>query len=866
MAASTSSPFLASPRFSCQIAGNPTPAPRYAPAVRILSWKRFAASSCEVSLVLARLPRPPPRRRNALREKTSPLPPLVVRHQVRPPYDVFPELGSLDSQEPTSGSLGAEPSSDLDEKLEISGGLDAFRSGNFASKSELDNEKDVIGVAEEITFCGTGAGPVFSVYEDPEGNVMHVEVDEDEIINKSEAADGERSCYSDATMSCARVMGKELKSGRHMAPKNSSLFQFVATERMESPAVNGEVSVAQRMATPLGGFAWSGFAALCSVCLVFAASKLVWRNSKSKFPRRLFYMHRHGMKRDGLDKAHGYPGALLRRPHLDRKELMNNIKRAKESREWFVLSNAFSCKTVANGDANITEIRRTVTEVHTPVEGSLEQGSTEEKKDIVFSHPIVAIDKEVSASYGGQSDPDEVSGSSNLTGISLSNDRIEESVAATLPQRSREDMKNGEPVMNTSEKNQDNIGEIELPEPTYNKKMTGASDRTSMIYASEKEAQTGSAKDHDLGPNSITTTSSEFESKEQFAEICTENLDCIQGTKPSLPFISDKHMTCAKDNAHQFSTNVVSERADGLSSDCFNMSPSELRNNKTPLDISVSDLNGIKETEAPRTSANVAHTAHCEEFTHNISIIGKQGCKAPVMADTVTATSPQRSREEPVDLRRDSMQSMKEPEPCISTGNDKQLSHASGNEHKDRTVHNKTQIRLEADTTRILDNASTPSLYALQEETIQHRPAKVSRSEKRQEKRTSSSKKHRAHLSENKGKMKKQVCSDKEAETKQSEQGVPGTEIVIDPSNCVPKTKRVPKKRIKKVQNDMERVAAQDDVQSCSIIDQNNNSQRVKKTRRKNLRNASCNQGAQTREENPETTYIVNYPDNAPTI
>uniref|UniRef100_A0A0A8XP48 Uncharacterized protein n=1 Tax=Arundo donax TaxID=35708 RepID=A0A0A8XP48_ARUDO len=79
--------------------------------------------------------------------------------------------------------------------------------------------------------------------------------------------------------------------------------------------------------------------------------------------------------------AHGFPGDLLRRSHLDRRQLMKNIKRAKESREWFTLSNAFRCKFFANGDdANITEIRRMITEVHTLVEGSPEQSSTEKKE------------------------------------------------------------------------------------------------------------------------------------------------------------------------------------------------------------------------------------------------------------------------------------------------------------------------------------------------------------------------------------------------------------------------------------------------------------------------------------------------------
>ncbi|TVU03141.1 hypothetical protein EJB05_51333 [Eragrostis curvula] len=823
MAASSSSPHLSPARSSCQIAGRLIPAPRHAPAVRIRSWRRFAASSSEVSLVPARLLRPPSRRRNALREKASqPPPPLAVRHQ----------------------------------ELDISGGQGASRRVDVASESELD-ELDVIGDAEELPLRGTGADPAFGFYKDPEGNVMQFEAYEDEIINWNEATMGEGSGDLESMSSWARAMPMELESSERVAPNssdNSSRFHFAEAERMGSPVLNGEVSVAWSNVPHSRSVTWVGFAALCGICIVFVASKLIRSSSKAQLPRKLFDMHRPEMKEYKFDKGNlnvfrsgqKFPDILLRRPQLDRKELMSNIKKAQDSRKWFVLSNPFRCKDAATyDDTYIPETRINGAEVHTPEEGILEKYSTNEKNGIVIAQSIDAIQEETSASYGSQSDLVEVSDSSESDGIKLSNARIEESREQTVA------LKNGVQIMNMSEKDQENIGEVELSEPTYgNERVTYTNDKNSAIYASEKETQIGSENVHKSGANNGNTPPSEFASKEQSAEISEKNLDCIQGIEPSVPFISEKLMIYAKDNSQQFSTNVVSEPSDG-----FSISSSELTKNETPLD-NANGINGTQEIDVPRTSANVAHTACSEEFSDDMSIIGTEACKTPVMAETMNAASAQRSKEDPAHLRGDNMQPIQELEPPISSGNGKQLSHAPESEHQERIIHDKRRTRRETDHTGIFNNASAASFCTSQEESVQHTFADVSRSEKKQEK-----KKPRAHLPKKKGKL--QMYSDKEAETEQSEEGKPGTETVVDPTNRVQKTKRVPKKRQKKVQNEMQGVPAHDDVQCSSVVDQKNNSQHVKKARKKNPKKSFLSQGAQTREEYQDTAHVISSPDNA---
>jgi hypothetical protein len=684
-----------------------------------------------------------------------------VRHQVRPPCYEFPESGSLASQELKSGSLDAEPSPDLVQELEISAGQGAARSSDVASGSKSD-ELGVIGVSEEAPLCETRSA-------------MQFEVDEDGIINKSEAVEGEGSGNLESMSSRARATAAPNSS------HNGSWFHFAAAERMGSSVLNGEVSVAQRNVPPSRSVIWSGFAALCGICIVFLASKLSRGSSKARLPRKLFDMHRPVKKEDEFDKGNlnvfrngqEYPYGLPGRPQLDRKELMTNIKKAQKSRKWFVLSNSFQRKDVATyGNMNIPEVRRIVAEEHTSEEGTLERYFTDEENDIVIPQPIGTIE-EVSANYSSQSYVDEVSDSRESNGVSLSKDKIDESMEQTVG------LTNGAQIMNMSEKDQRNIGDTDVPEPSYSNEIASSTDdRNSMIYILEREEQVSSASA----------------------------------------------------NVHESSHNSAS-------------TPSEF---------------DIKEIEPIRNSASIAHTTHYEEFSHNMSVTDTKACKTPVVAETMTAASPQRSREEPADLRKDNVQSMREVQPSFSSGNVKQLSHGIKNEHEERIVYNETQTRTETGHVAILSNDTTPSFLTLQEETVQNTFAEVSKTTKKKVKN-----KPKAHLRKKKSKL--QTYSDKESETQQSEQGKPGSETMVNPTNCVEKTKQVPKKRQKKVQNEMQIVPASDDVQCSSMVDQKNNSQHVKKARRKKPKNAFHNQGAQTREESVETAHVINSPDNATT-
>jgi hypothetical protein len=201
--------------------------------------------------------------------------------------------------------------------------------------SNLDGEKDVDWDAEEGHFRGTGTGPVFTVYQHPVGNAVRVEVNEDEIFSRCAAADGEVSADLQPMLSRARAMAKEFESGEREVPRNSSLVRFVPIEKKKLHVADAEVSVVQTNGASFRAVARSGFAAVCGVCIVFIASKLIWRNLKAHLSGKVFRIPIPGMKAGQLDKgsikvisnAHMFPGDLLGRPQLERSELMNKPKK-----------------------------------------------------------------------------------------------------------------------------------------------------------------------------------------------------------------------------------------------------------------------------------------------------------------------------------------------------------------------------------------------------------------------------------------------------------------------------------------------------------------------------------------------------------
>uniref|UniRef100_J3MDU9 Uncharacterized protein n=1 Tax=Oryza brachyantha TaxID=4533 RepID=J3MDU9_ORYBR len=713
---------------------------------------------------------------------------------------------------PKSGSLDAKRLPDLDRETGISGGLDAVRSGIFVSEWNLEGGTDVVRVTE------TGSG----------------------IVGNAEV-EGHDGNVEDVMISGARALAGEFDTGECEVSKDSSLSQFLTFETKEPLAV--QIDKPQ-----LVGIALSGFATLCAACIVLVVSKLIWGDDKKYLPRNMYEILRPGMNEGELDKGGinvvpknvKSPADLLGRPQLDRRKLMNNINRAKRSRELCTLSNVFGYCSVANCcDAIITEIRRMVTNVHMLFTEILKESKTRRQNYVLLPHPVSTNGQVVSASHGQFSAClSDMLGSTKLPDISISNNIIEESVESSV------DFKNGSHDMDSSVKDQNNVGDIELPKTTPTSHMPiDAKNSKPMIDMAEIEEYSDSPYEYipDLIP------SFEFEGKRKFPDIGMRNADDFFGIKSSSEISSDTEVIDTNDNSHQFSINVVSKVADNLSSGYSNITAFESESKKIPMDINGNDLNNFRDIEPPSTFANDdVQAVQYEQFCHSISMIGKEAHINPATADVLTTKSPQRISEEPLDLMRENVQSIQEPSGSIM--DDKHIVHAN-------QINNIASS--EADSTGTIDNASTSSVYALPEESIWQSAKKLT-------KNTSYNEEPEESIIKRKIKMHQEVCKDNDAQTKNNVGGVPEIGTKVDPSNGVCKTERVAKKRLKKMPCDKGvKVPTQDIVQSNSMAGKKSCSQNVKRTRN-NLKSAPRNQGAQTRQEISETAPIVNLPDDAP--
>jgi len=174
----------------------------------------------------------PTSRRNSLRKK------LVDYQQVRhKPSSDFekPNLGSDDSGILKDDlNFGGAKGRDSDH----GGGVDGAENGGreeFKSKrlgesvlwNKLENWVDQY--KKDIEGWGIGTGPIFTVFEDLEGNVKWVSVDEHEILRRSRVDRRELEDSAEVNLKILRAesLVRAMESGKNVIPRNSSVAKFV---------------------------------------------------------------------------------------------------------------------------------------------------------------------------------------------------------------------------------------------------------------------------------------------------------------------------------------------------------------------------------------------------------------------------------------------------------------------------------------------------------------------------------------------------------------------------------------------------------------------------------------------------------------
>ncbi|XP_043716535.1 uncharacterized protein LOC122664668 [Telopea speciosissima] len=239
--------------------------------------------------------------------------------------------------------------------------------------SKLENWVDQY--TKDPEFWGIGSGPIFTVFEDLDGNVERVLVDEGEILRRSRIETRsfgkpelkDHSTEVNLKISGAKRLARDIETGNYKISKSSSIAKFVVSCKRSS-LVGRLLSVAlqpnlSRKVSRLG------FATLCG-SLMFCAIRRVLRpdNDVVELSREEKEMLRRKMK-SRMEKeemmastVEVLPNALepvIERPPLDKQELMNRILKAKESKDKLTLLDSASTLTskADNFDDKIQEIR-----------------------------------------------------------------------------------------------------------------------------------------------------------------------------------------------------------------------------------------------------------------------------------------------------------------------------------------------------------------------------------------------------------------------------------------------------------------------------------------------------------------------------
>lgn len=352
-------------------------APRISPTPPFLSLKNPSASSRKLHLhrpLSIHLTRPnlfsnrleisahfsrPTNRRNYLRKKLTK---HREFHQVRPLQIPVLELcendecnlKNVDTSFEERGYI--EENSSLDDNCIASGDVEEPESklmkkqfGGPISLNELEGW--VEQYKKDSEFWGIGTGHIFTVFQDSEGKVESVVVNEDEIMRRSGVdphlrVDGEAGDLAvvNYKIAFAKDLAKEMESGCNIFMKDSSVAKFVLPrgESGVTEAIRGVMfkpSLLPRMSM-------AGVIVLCGFFVVWTVKGLfgVGEDSEKHTTLEKGTSRRKMEARVGKEKTMTGGVEVIQdptepktmpfeRPRLDKEELLNSIIRSKESNQ-----------------------------------------------------------------------------------------------------------------------------------------------------------------------------------------------------------------------------------------------------------------------------------------------------------------------------------------------------------------------------------------------------------------------------------------------------------------------------------------------------------------------------------------------------
>ncbi|KAK8967887.1 hypothetical protein KSP40_PGU014548 [Platanthera guangdongensis] len=347
---------------------------------------------------------PSRRRRNSLREK------LLPRQEKVSPS---PGNSGLTEHERNVHDL----SDNFDGANDFAGAMDS-KKFDFSRKSALWDKLEnwVDRYREDSEFWGIGTGPIFTIFQNSDGNIARVSVDEDEILKRSRiqalSMEGDEESgelkAAKSMISRARIIAREIEIGAYTMPRNSSIAKFVSDGIHQSSSAGVFHAFSSRRESLIRIFPRIGLTVLCCLCVLGAARKLFAGHNDVELTREEAEMLRRKkksrMEREELQRScvevlqNGNELPLISgaMPQLDRDELMKNIAQAKKMTDVSVLSVPPGHSAAENLDfeKKVREIRdmvRTVREAESQNQSS--NGHIVERND----HTSITVDSEIPA-------------------------------------------------------------------------------------------------------------------------------------------------------------------------------------------------------------------------------------------------------------------------------------------------------------------------------------------------------------------------------------------------------------------------------------------------------------------------------------
>ncbi|KAH9620820.1 hypothetical protein KSS87_015127 [Heliosperma pusillum] len=239
--------------------------------------------------------------------------------------------------------------------------IDSGKVENFENDCKMSGDSALLDKLEgwvelykkDIEFWGIGSNPIFVVLQDSSsGKVDKVLVDQDEILRRNgvdplyfrKVGDLEEFNEVKGKISHARLLAREVESGKDVISRNSSVARFVVSGGGGGEGL-GLVSRIRSMSVPKNvviKVSRIGIGVVCGVLFVWMVKKVLGLGGKGgEASRREEEMLRRKMKARAekekmvkgsveiVEEVSGLPDVVAKRPQFDKEVVLDGIRKAK---------------------------------------------------------------------------------------------------------------------------------------------------------------------------------------------------------------------------------------------------------------------------------------------------------------------------------------------------------------------------------------------------------------------------------------------------------------------------------------------------------------------------------------------------------